>query len=336
MIPIDKFLLEVKIDEKERQLEPEEKEQLLRERQEQLVRENHLLEYVWQLAGKYCPYGKINEKGEFIDYAYHFDNQYMNQAVFKFKSRYNNNLLNIDFDYNEYLSNGIADSIKAFGLDIEKYWYAILFARDYAIDYCKNSLCITNTAKEDLEELIYHIKENRIEENIVNFKSIDKSDKQVKDVKTFKNAVNPPPQFKNPISLTLEVGNKTPLKIENPYLIDFIANICNDRYCEIKDKIKDNSLWNVFQSKENKPESDTIKVCIFATMMMDIFNLNNINKHRQKSGTEISQNKYYTVSKIVYFTKLSDNENYEVDKETLKSNLQKFKGSKYRRFDTIY
>lgn len=75
--------------------------------------EEELLEYVQQVALKYYPDIDINENGE----------PYIcgTQALYKFQYRYNNNSLNIRFDYNSYIGSTFKNTVQALGIDLDKF-----------------------------------------------------------------------------------------------------------------------------------------------------------------------------------------------------------------------
>lgn len=91
--------------------------------------EEHLLEYMTAVADRFAPDFVIGSDGN----AYEVDSQ----APFIFKRRYNRGMLNVSFNYEDYLKRDINDNenpidiIRSLGIDVEKFWYLLLFVADY-------------------------------------------------------------------------------------------------------------------------------------------------------------------------------------------------------------
>ena len=79
-----------------------------------------------------------------------FNNSWFNMT-FPFWRRYMQREIKCPFSKKDYLENDkyseIRETVKAFGLDIEKFWYLLLFVYDYASDKLSNGNTITNTSK---------------------------------------------------------------------------------------------------------------------------------------------------------------------------------------------
>ena len=98
--------------------------------------EDDLLEYVKQVAMEFCP--DVYEGTYILE----------TQALDIFKNRYNQKFITNKFSYADYKKeDSIQKALQGIGIDINKFWYLVLFVFDYSNGSClggKHPLVITN------------------------------------------------------------------------------------------------------------------------------------------------------------------------------------------------
>ena len=118
-----------------------------------------LLEYMENLAVQYVPDIDIdNETGE----------KYIcgTAALPFFINRYNQNGLYGHFTYEDYIGNeSIQEMLKGLGIDIDKFWFLLLFIFDYTCGTCLDGIKATGVGAEQLTKFAKAIADNRKEVN---------------------------------------------------------------------------------------------------------------------------------------------------------------------------
>ena len=87
--------------------------------------EDDLLEYVKQVAMEFCP--DVYEGTYILE----------TQALDIFKNRYNQKFITHKFSYADYKKeDSIQKALQGIGIDINKFWYLVLFVFDYSNGSC--------------------------------------------------------------------------------------------------------------------------------------------------------------------------------------------------------
>ena len=103
-----------------------------------------------------------------------FDNSWFNMT-FPFWARYMQGEIKYPFSKKDYLENDkyseIRETVEAFGLDVEKFWYLLLFIYDYVSDKLSNSNIITDISKTAFaQNLMGQIENSKIEDIEISIK----------------------------------------------------------------------------------------------------------------------------------------------------------------------
>lgn len=86
--------------------------------------EDIILDYVWDFAMFIHP-----AEAKIIDDRFALEGSY---AIPTFKKRYNEGLIDMPLTYKEYKKNDeLQTAISALGMDADKFWFALLFIKDY-------------------------------------------------------------------------------------------------------------------------------------------------------------------------------------------------------------
>lgn len=276
------------------------------------LKENYInidprLEYMEQIATLYVPDIDIDPStGE----------KYIcgTAALPFFINRYNQNGLYGHFTYEDYTGNeSIQEMLKGLGIDIDKFWFLLLFIFDYTCGTCLDGIKATGVGVEQLTKFAKAIADNHKEVNQFGV------------------------SFKKPITISVKVEGKHQIIIDNANAIGYLAAVIANNLKEIEEH-----PWMQIQQvrmNTSTEEKESIQIWLFYKMFNDFFNLKPYNKLfnvRQKKGSTVSLSKTLLISKLIYFTKLSKNKNFSEDEFTLKGYIKQYKDKKIDTINSIY
>lgn len=262
--------------------------------------EASLLEYVSVVADKFCPDFVFEADGNAIPVD--------SQAPFIFKRRYNLQKLKGNFIYEEYMKTSmtneetIQDIIRGLGIDSDKFWYLLLFVYDYVIGSTQNTLTFKSSPVAEIERFVEYVESNELIFDTLN------------GIK-----------YSNPMSLTIHKDRKHKLEITNPNTISLIASICK----EALPTIPANSIFNSVEAdKENASKSRSVTIWLFTILLRYFFEKYPQFSNKRKTGNATTKSTLKLISKLIYFVKLTDNEEYNCDDENLKAILKQYRNYK--------
>ena len=264
--------------------------------------EDDLLEYVKQVAMEFCP---DVYAGTYI---------LETQALDIFKNRYNQKFITNKFSYADYKKeDSIQKALQGIGIDINKFWYLVLFVFDYSNGSCLEGMKLYDSPKEELEKFI----------NIV--ASTCKEDKGVNKISGI--------SFNKSLTLTLK-GGKHPLVITNPNTIFYIACLLEDGLESIE---QDSRMSREIVSLYKTKELYTARIYLFAKMVLYFFETNpEFNNQRAPKGSGMNFSKLLLISNLIYFTQLSKTDGYLGDDDTLKKLIKQYKNKEIRTVNNFY
>lgn len=265
------------------------------------------LEYMKAIAELYVPNPEAEE----------YKNICTTTALPIFIRRYNQDKLGEygKFTYKKYVADtDIQDTLNGLGIDIDKFWFLLLFIFDYTCGTCIDGLTGYGIGIEQLKEAVKAIVENH--------------------EKTTAYGVT----FKNHIKITVEVENedKTTIVIDSPDAIAHIASSIINSLDEIKDHPWMQKKRMTFTHAEEK---QTVHIWMFYKMFQDFFNLppyKALFNHRRKKRATISFSKILLISRLINFTKLSKNTKFSESDENLRGYISLHKGKKINTANSIY
>ena len=265
------------------------------------------LEYMEAIAVKYVPDVDIDPAtGE----------RYVcgTTALPLFIRRYNQNKLYGNFTYGDYIANeDIQNTLKGLGVDIDKFWFLLLFIFDYTCGTYLDGMKATGIGIEQLTKFAKAIADNHKEINQFGV------------------------SFKKPITISVKVEGKHQIVIDNANAIGYLATTIINNLKEIEEH-----PWMQSQQVSittNAEEKESVQIWLFYKMFNDFFNLSPYNKLfnvRQKKGSTISLSKTLLISRLIYFTKLSMNKNFSEDEFTLKGYIKQYKDKRIDTVNSIY
>ncbi len=264
-------------------------------------------EYVYDYA--YDNFPSVDYDGMYIDFS----------KAFIFINRYNNNQIQIGIKYEDYLKDEeLQETIDAFGLDKEKFWYLILFILDYSTCFSYNKVPDVLSPKNQLEKL-----SNEIDNNI---DSLNETHLKV--------------TFDKPIKLVLDIKGKRKFVIDDPTTLYVISKLCMN----LVNNTSEDSFLNLgtipIFNEDGTPNIETVSnsvhIAYFAKMFITFFDKNPQFKGIKKKGKNGLLNKQLLISKLVYITKLSRSKSFLISDETLKGFLKQYKDLKISNPNMIY
>ena len=266
-----------------------------------------LLEYMEEVAVLYVPdYDIDHETGEQYIYG--------TTALPLFIRRYNQNKLYGNFTYEDYIANeDIQNTLKGLGVDIDKFWFLLLFIFDYTCGTCLDGMKATGIGIEQLTKFAKAIADNHKEINQFGV------------------------SFKKPITISVKVEGKHQIVIDNANAIGYLATTIANNLKEIEEH-----PWMQSQQvsmNAHAEEKESVQIWLFYKMFNDFFNLSPYNKQfnvRQKKGSTISLSKTLLISRLIYFAKLSTNKNFSEDEFTLKGYIKQYKDKRIDTVNSIY
>lgn len=266
--------------------------------------EYQLLEYMEQVALKFNPDMGFDADGNMCPCG--------TLALERFKRRYNTGRININFKYENYLHNKeIQTTLQELGVDVEKFWYLLLFVMDYTEGSCWNATEIKVSPKEQLQEFV-----NLIAENCSDYNNISGA------------------TFSTPITITINAKSKQTLTIDHPDTIAYLGLLCAKGISNIEN----DSILSFRHSdfKDTITESDSMRICLFANMLLHFFEENKQFNRRQKKGSTVSLSKNLLISRLAYFAKLTTNKSYMEDDDNLKKIIKQYDDKELSTMNNIY
>ena len=267
--------------------------------------EENLLEYLIAVADRFAPDLVIGSDGN----AYEVDSQ----APLIFKRRYNQGKLKASFSYADYLKQDVNDNenpidiIRALGIDVEKFWYLLLFVADYVEGSTTKTLKCGPSPREEIKRLMDFIEKN--EDSVHDIYGV---------------------RHHQPMKLTLQIKGHR-LIIDNPNTISAIGGMCGM------------ALENMEQigfldrcPSEIADKKDSVRIWLFAKMLRYFFETFPQFAAQRKTGNDTTKSTLRLVSKLVYMTGLTTNEDYRMDDENLKGILKQYRNYKIDTINTIY
>ena len=254
------------------------------------------LEYMEAIAVKYVPDVDIDPAtGE----------RYVcgTTALPLFIRRYNQNELYGNFTYEDYIANeDIQNTLKGLGVDIDKFWFLLLFIFDYTCGTCLDGMKATGIGIEQLIKFAKAIADNHKE-----------------------------------ITVSVKIEGKHQIVIDNANAIGYLATIIANNLKEIEEH-----PWMQNQQvsiSTHAEEKESVQIWLFYKMFNDFFNLEPYNKLfnvRQKKGSTISLSKTLLISRLIYFTKLSKHSKFSDDEDVLKGYIKQYKDKRIDTANSIY
>ena len=222
-----------------------------------------------------------------------------------FAERYNTGQIICPYKYESYIRNvELQDTINRLGLDADAFWLLVMFCFDYACSMCFDCFTIKPTRGENIKSLIQLL----------------------------------PDMNNSKVKLSLK-KDKEKIEIESNETISLILEWIKRGYEQDKDSIRVNTIdvnKGISPFIDKKDESDSVLIWYFAYLLKYFFELFPQFRGKRRKGDIASLNKNLLISKLVYYTQLSKNENFKYSTDTLKSFFKQYKGKEMKGISNVY
>lgn len=216
-----------------------------------------------------------------------------------FTERYNANLIKRKNDYDTYRKE-LGRMVEQLGLDADKFWFLSLFI----LDYCESMFYLGKSFKPTPFEQLYGLCD---------------AISQCED---------------EPMTLKFKCG-KRKAELDSTIAIKVIASLIEDFNEELnQEDSKTERLRTLLNQRERKEEADMISdspiIAYFANMFLGFFDTQSQICSQRKKGVKHTKTEMELVSKLIYLTGLSTNENWnDIEFEYLKAFLKQYKDYRY-------
>lgn len=233
-----------------------------------------------------------------------------------FASRYNSNQLTSPFSFQDYQKDhAIQSIISELNLNEEQFYFLLLFAFDYCESLCFNGYDVAYSANEQLSLFI-----NSIFSDLNSFTEKDGA------------------TLKRPAKIELKIEGEKTISITNPTAIVALADT-------IAAWMEEENTEEDFVMNYREPLEDSSKImntsptiAYFARMILTFLDSQKQVREARKAGSNHSKKEMELVSRLIYFTKLSTNDNWKYPEDNyLKAFLKQYKNQDLtHRISNIY
>jgi hypothetical protein len=223
-----------------------------------------------------------------------------------FTTRYNDDLVrqkNIYATYRKELSL----LVEKLELDVEKFWYLSLFILDYCESIFYSGESYKPTGLEQLHQLSNAIDKSQGEPMTLKFKAGKQK---------------------------AELDSSMAITVISSLIKELTEQLDNDYLNEDQEGQQILKLRTLLNQREWKEEADMISdspiIAYFANMFLSFFDTQEQISSKRKTGVKHTKTEIELVSKLIYLTGLSTNDNWnDIEFEYLKAFLKQYKGYRY-------
>lgn len=280
-------------------------------------KEDEVLDYVWDFAMLIHP-----AEPKIIDERFALEGSC---AMPTFKRRYNERLIKTPLTYKDYKTNmEIQTAISALNLDMDKFWFTILFIWDYVDGECWQAFERGDFPANEISKLLQAIAQYEENPNA--------------------NPLTDHITFKKELTLSLLVDGKAIHAIETANAIKFILSCCQEHLDDLKLKnefdtghLYDNiEMVSYHPNKKQMTTSNTKRISLFTQTFQLFFDTISPSFSNYRKGERNAYNVTFLISQLIYLTGISDNEDFLVNKTTLKGYLSRNKNLNWDVHNNIY
>ncbi len=224
------------------------------------------------------------------------------EAMDIFEERYNSGKIPCTYKYDDYIrDNDLQATISGLTLDADAFWLLTMFLFDYAYSICLSGFTIKDSAQRRIEKLIRLISDNYDSEMKLSFST-----------------------------------SKGKLDIEDNRTISILMKWIKQGYDRDEEAIKGYAIEETKDIFNPKEESISVLIWYFASLLKYFFEINPQFSGRAKKGDSVSLNKNLLISQLVYHTRLSTNENFLTDTDSLKGFFKQYRGKNILSKSSVY
>lgn len=191
------------------------------------------------------------------------------------------------FTRQDYLNNtDIIDTITGYGLDVEKFWYVLLYVYYETQWRCVGVVDLQATAREQLQQAVDYVRKNKNAEMVLQAKGKKK----------------------------ITIYHRSILRL----LFDTIDELLKEH--------PDQFTWTGLDTRQGKRAYPvSVQICHAANLFIELFHMLKLSEVPipKEQGT-VSYNKLLLISRIIYFMKLTRTKSYLDDENALKAILRDY------------
>lgn len=219
-----------------------------------------------------------------------------------FEERYNSGMIPCRYKYENYIKDSdLQATISGLKLDPDAFWLLLMFLFDYAYSICLSGFTIKDSAQRRIEKLIKLV-----------------PDDEDSDMK---------------LSITTPNGK---MEIEDNRTVSILLKWIKQGYDRDEEAIKGYTVEEAKDIFNSKEESVSVLIWYFASLLKYFFEINPQFSGRAKKGDGVSLNKNLLISQLVYHTRLSTNENFLTDTDSLKGFFKQYRGKNISGKSSVY
>ena len=226
-----------------------------------------------------------------------------------FRVRYNNKKIKHHFTFEQFLANKeVIDTIQGYNLDIEKFWYAILFIYDLTISKTINIAEYNKSIYSDMIALQSYL-DNHSGTKLLFYEDY-------KDAKEC---------FSNGYSTA------------SPSLINLIKEFVNKTISSIEENPETkNWIDHSFYQGYNKALSNSHQIVLFYKTFRTLFEALKLPHKQKRSGEITDYNKKLLISRLIYFCGLTQSDSYLSDESSLNCIIKQYEKYPFVEQSNIY
>lgn len=236
--------------------------------------------YVLKLNDRFCVVD-----GEFYD----------NGWIVNFHNRLKNGKIKPPFTYEAFLDNrDIIATLEGYGLDVEKFWFVLLYIYDITMDFGINA---ADASKMDYDILM---------------KIDDYLEKHPKAVLY--------------LSDDKELRKSERYQTDSPLILVNLRWFVKQELDKYEKQHQSTKIWTMDYLQRNHTASlaaSQQEVLMYKLFKM-LFGILHLPDLKAKKGEAVSYNKMLLISRIIYFCRITDNESFAVDSSSLKGVLKQY------------
>lgn len=221
----------------------------------------------------------------------------------RFLVRLNKGLVKVPFTYEAFRDNDdIMATLEGYGLDAEKFWYALLFIYDITISFCLNAADASKTDYEILTELNDFLQKHP---KVVLYLSEDR-----------------------------ELRKSERYETNSPLILGCLRRFVKQELAQYPEPPQQ-KIFTIDLLYRNYTESLSTaqQQVLMYRLFKVLFDTLKLPELRAKRGEVVSYSKQLLVSRIIYFCRLTANESFTVDSSSLKGVLKQYGNTDFNQLE---
>ena len=221
----------------------------------------------------------------------------------RFLVRLNKGLVKVPFTYEAFRDNDdIMATLEGYGLDAEKFWYALLFIYDITISFCLNAADASKTDYEILTELNDFLQQH--------------------------------PKAVLYLSEDRELRKSERYETNSPLILGCLRRFVKQELAQYPEPPQQ-KIFTIDLLYRNYTESLSTaqQQVLMYRLFKVLFDTLKLPELRAKRGEVVSYSKLLLISRIIYFCRLTANESFTVDSSSLKGVLKQYGNTDFNQLE---